>query len=40
MDKILGGTLLAICGITFIQQMYYMILCGAEAIRNADNSEE
>lgn len=40
MDKILGGTLLALCGITFIQQMYYFLLCGMEAIRNADNSED
>lgn len=40
MDKILGGTLLVLCGITFIQQMYYFLLCGAEAIRNADNSED
>lgn len=40
MDKILGITLLILCGITFIQQMYYFLLCGMEAIRNADNSED
>ena len=40
MDKILGGTLLVLCGITFIQQMYYFLLCGMEAIRNAETDED
>ena len=40
MDKFLGITLLALCGAYFLNQMCYFVLCGMEAIRNADNSED
>ena len=40
MDKILGITLLILCGTYFVQQMYYFLLCGMEAIKNAETVED